>query len=143
MNRLRMGAIWVIVALLIVALFNLFQSNPTSVIAERNYSQFLADVAKGAVRSVRLAGPLIAVVPTQELPYRTYAPSDPDLVQRLIDGGVTISAVPASDGQTSLLAVLVNWLPWLLFLFACVVPLWRLVRAVERIERVTGFRGAT
>ena len=79
-------ALWVVIALLLVVLFNLFQPNP----AARNntpraYSDFIADVNAGKVRDVLIQGRVItgraAIGPmNEERNFQTYAPEDPSLV---------------------------------------------------------------
>ncbi|MFO1185298.1 MAG: ATP-dependent zinc metalloprotease FtsH [Bauldia sp.] len=114
--NLRNLAIWVIIALLLIALFNLFQSGPSQRAGDISYSQFLSDVDKGRVRNVVITGQQIAGQLTDGLAFQTYAPNDPELVKRLEDRGVTISARPLTENGQSLLGVLVSWLPMFLIL---------------------------
>ena len=76
-------ALWVIVALLLVALFNLFQpSGNTASRAQMQvaYSDFLNEVQAGHVRDVTIQGPNIAGSLTDGRSFATFAPSDPGLV---------------------------------------------------------------
>ena len=53
----RNFALWAIIALLLIALFNLFQSpGQRSNSREVSYSQFIDDVSNGRVKSVTITG---------------------------------------------------------------------------------------
>ena len=116
-SNFRNLAIWIIIALLLVALFNLVQSNPKGARATNiEYSQFLSDVDAGNVRSVVISGSQVSGTLTSGAPYQTYMPNDPDLVKRLHEKNVRFEAKPASEDVPSLLGVLVNWFPMLLLI---------------------------
>ena len=110
-------ALWVIIGLLLVALFNLFQQ-PSGRSGETAtaFSEFLADVEAGQVREVTIKGNEIVGVRKDGRPFSTYAPQDPGLVQKLHSNGVLIRAVPADDGSPSLLNILISWFPMLLLI---------------------------
>ena len=48
--------------------------------------------------------------------YYTYAPNDPNLVEKLSSKGVNIKASPQDDEMPSLLGVLLSWFPMLLLI---------------------------
>jgi cell division protease FtsH len=106
----------VIIALLLVALFNLFQGPTKTGVTELAFSDFLADVEDGKVAEVTIRGPLISGVFTDKTAFTTYAPDDPELVSKLYNSKVRIVAAPAGDGVPSLLGVLVSWFPFLLLI---------------------------
>ncbi|MSO64912.1 MAG: ATP-dependent metallopeptidase FtsH/Yme1/Tma family protein [Alphaproteobacteria bacterium] len=110
-------ALWAIIALLVVALFQLFQS-PSGRGPERDlaFSEFLAEVASGQVREVTIKGNSIGGAYTDGRAFKTYSPFDPQLVQRLTEKGVTIRAAPAEDNVPSLFSVLLSWFPMLLLI---------------------------
>src|ERR1700712_4105480 len=58
------------------------------------YSQFLDRVQNGQVKDVNIAGEVVTGTLTDNSKFRTYAPQDPGLTQRLRDKNVTISAKP-------------------------------------------------
>ena len=89
MNNFKNFALWVIIALLLVALFNLFQGpSQQGSVADINFSSLLADVEAGNVDKVTIAGNRITGTYTDGRPFQTYAPSDPTLVERLYNKGV-------------------------------------------------------
>ena len=48
--------------------------------------------------------------------FSTYAPNDPNLVEKLTSKGVSITASPQEDKMPSLLGVLLSWFPMLLLI---------------------------
>lgn len=114
----RNFALWAIIALLLIALFNLFQSPGQRANSnEVSYSQFIDDVTNGRVKSVTIIGDKINGTYTDNsATFQTYSPGDTGLVSRLESKGVTITARPESDGSGSLLGILLSWLPMILIL---------------------------
>src|SRR6516165_5886814 len=112
--NLRNFALWVIIVLLLLALFTVFQ-NPgqRSVSQDISFSQLLNDVDQGKVRDVVIQGPEIHGTYTDGRGFNTYAPNDPTLVQRLYGKGVQISARPLQDNLPWFVALLLNWLPFI------------------------------
>jgi cell division protease FtsH len=116
-NNFRNFALWVIIALLLMALFNLFQSpSQRTATNEISFSDLLAQVDSGNVRDVTISGDVITGTFNDNRSFQTYSPKDPNLVDRLYDKGVTIRARPATDGSPSLLDVFVQWFPMLLLI---------------------------
>ena len=117
MNNFRNFALWVIIALLLMALFNLFQSpSQRAETNEISFSQLLAEVDAGNVREVTIAGETITGNFNDNRPFQTYSPKDPNLVDRLYEKGVKITARPANEDVPSLLDVFVSWFPMLLLI---------------------------
>jgi cell division protease FtsH len=112
--NLRNFALWVIIVLLLLALFSLFQ-NPgqRTVSNDITFSQLLADVDQGRVRDVVIQGHDITGTYNDGKPFQTYAPPDPSLVQRLYGKGVSITAKPPGDNVPWFVSLLVSWLPFL------------------------------
>jgi cell division protease FtsH len=110
-------ALWVIIGLLLLALFNLFQqpSGRTGQVGIP-FSDFVAEVANGQVREVTIKGNQISGFYTDGRGFSSYAPNDPNLVERLTKRGVVIKAVPRDDGSPSLLQILISWFPMLLLI---------------------------
>ena len=109
-------ALWVIIALLVVMLFNLFQG-PTmrSANGQLAYSDFLAEVNAGQVADVTIQGNSITGHTRDSRNFATYNPNDTNLIQRLNDHGVRITAQPADEGNP-LLNIFVSWFPMLLLI---------------------------
>jgi cell division protease FtsH len=114
----RNFAIWVIIGLLLVALFNLFQ-NPAQGRRgnEIPYSDFLNSVDSRGVSEVLIQGNRISGKFTDNsAAFTTYAPEDPGLVERLRRQNVKISVRPNDEDVPSFLSVLVSWFPMLLLI---------------------------
>ncbi|WP_091523545.1 ATP-dependent zinc metalloprotease FtsH [Aerobium aerolatum] len=111
-------ALWAIIAVLLIALFNLFQAPQQRGMArEIPYSEFLREVDAGRVTTVTIAGERITgTYGDASTGFQTYSPGDTALVQRLEGKGVTINARPETDGSNSILGYLVSWLPMILIL---------------------------
>ena len=115
MNNFRNFALWIIIGLLLMALFNVFQGpGQRSSSSEISYSTLLAEVDGGNVREVTITGNRIAGKFNDGRAFQSYAPSDPDLVSHLNERGVQITAQPIEDN--ALLSVLISWFPMLLLI---------------------------
>ena len=100
--NLRNFALWVIIVLLLLALFTLFQSPSQRASSQDiSFSQLLTEVDAGKVRDVLIQGPDIHGTFNDGRAFQTYAPSDPTLVQRLYGKGVAITARPQEIGRAS------------------------------------------
>ncbi len=107
-------ALWVIIALLLVVLFNLFQPGAgRSAASQIPYSDFITDVNSGQVREVLIQGRVVSGELNDSRTFQTYTPDDPSLVSRLTDKGVRVTAKP-EESDSTLLRILVNWFPMLL-----------------------------
>lgn len=112
--NLRNFALWVIIVLLLLALFTLFQ-NPSqrASSSEIPFSQLLTEIDQNHVRDVTIQGPEIHGTLTNGSTFQTYAPNDPSLVTRLYNGKVTINAKPPGDNVPWFVSLLVSWLPFI------------------------------
>ncbi len=118
MNNLgRNIALWVVVALFLVVLFNVFQPSSTQTdSSEIAYSSFLSEVKNNQVQSVTISGQDITGTTKDGKSFETYAPSDPSLVSKLTNADVNVTAKPEGDSMNPLLRALLNWAPMLLIL---------------------------
>jgi cell division protease FtsH len=115
----RNFALWAIIALLLIALFSMFQTSPAQTGSrEIPYSQFLKEVDASRVKEVVITGEKIvgSYVETGAT-FQTYAPAgDSTLVQRLEAKNVVVSARPETDGSSGFLSYIGTVLPMLLIL---------------------------
>ena len=110
-------ALWVIIALLLVVLFNLFQGpSMRGPVTNLAFSEFLAETEAGQIVDVTIKGNSITGHYADGRAFSTYTPNDPTLVTRLTEKGVRISAAPTDDGVPSLFGILVSWFPMLLLI---------------------------
>ena len=117
MNFGKNFALWIIIGLLILALFNLFQGTAQRPDAnELAFSDFLNKVEGGEVKGVTIKGNQIYGQYAAGGNFRTYAPNDPQLVDRLEGKGVQIRAEPSEEGSPTLWSILLSWFPMLLLI---------------------------
>ncbi|MBV8456163.1 MAG: ATP-dependent zinc metalloprotease FtsH [Acetobacteraceae bacterium] len=110
-------ALWVIIALLLVVLFNLFQPGTTrSTSTQIAYSDFITEVNQGHVRDVVIQGRDISGQLSDGRTFDTYTPDDPTLVHQLTSHGVRVIAKPPDTDVNPLLHYLLSWFPMLLLI---------------------------
>ena len=110
-------ALWVIIALLLVVLFNLFQPGASHTNATQiAYSDFIGDVNGGRVRDVIIQGRTVAGQYSDGRTFQTYTPEDPSLVKTLTDKNVRVIAKPEDADVNPLLHYLLSWFPMLLLI---------------------------
>ncbi|WP_090664596.1 ATP-dependent zinc metalloprotease FtsH [Belnapia rosea] len=111
-------ALWVIVALLLVALFNVFQPSGTAQRGAQQvaYSDFLNEVGAGHVRDVTIQGRTVSGQLSDGRTFQTYTPEDPNLVSRLTEKGVRVVARPEESDVNPLFHYLLSWFPMLLLI---------------------------
>ena len=103
---------------LTIGLYNMFK-NPQSNISKSNqinFSEFLTEVDNGRVVKVEIKGNNIKGVLSDGNNFSTYAPNDPNLIEKLSSKGVAISAAPLDEKMPSLFGVLLSWFPMLLLI---------------------------
>ena len=109
--------LWIIIGLLLIALFNLFQgtsSNRSS--SEISFSDFISATESGNVSEVHLTGNNVHGFFEDGRPFSTYSPNYPNLVDKLNEYGVKISAEPADRSMHPFLSVILSWFPMLLLI---------------------------
>ena len=117
-QNFRNFALWAIIALLLIALFQLFSNGTQSGNArEIPYSLFLSDVDSGRIQSVNIQGQRISgKYGDSSTAFQTYAPEDANLVSRLEGKNVQITASPPGDNSNPIWSMLLSFGPILLIL---------------------------
>ena len=108
---------WAIIVFLTIGLYNMFK-HPQNIQQKNNisFSEFLKEVDNGRVVQVDIKGNNITGTLSDGKNFNTYAPNDPNLVEKLSNKGVGITATPTEDKMPSLLGVLLSWFPMLLLI---------------------------
>ena len=111
-------AVWVIVALVLVLLFNMFEGGQK---AEKTskipYSEFLKLVDNDKINDVSMVGRNIVGHLDDGSKFSTYTPpNDPNLIEKLSKHNIVINAAPEEEPVSPLLGLFLNWLPMLLFI---------------------------
>ena len=116
--NLKNLAMWAVIVFLTIGLYNMFK-NPQSSISKKDtiiFSDFLTEVDNGRVVEVQIQGNNIYGILSNGTKFSTYSPSDPNLIEKLTDKGVSISAAPTEEKMPSLFGVLLSWFPMLLLI---------------------------
>ncbi|GFM35897.1 ATP-dependent zinc metalloprotease FtsH [Desulfovibrio psychrotolerans] len=106
--------LWAVISVLMVVLFNLF-SQPQSAQNKVSYTEFLQLVEGGQVMQVDIQGQRLTARQQDGSAVVTFAPDDPQLVQRLLGQGVRVNALPPEDSPWYM-TLLVSWFPMLLLI---------------------------
>ena len=115
LGNVRNIAFWVVLFLLILALFNLFSGGQTTVSSRSlPYSDFVERVSKGEVASVTLDGERVMVVGKDGASYLTIKPEGVDVTPTLLAQGVAIKAEPQQ--QSGIFSMISLWLPFLVLI---------------------------
>ncbi|WP_434633071.1 ATP-dependent zinc metalloprotease FtsH [Chromobacterium sp. CV08] len=112
-------AIWVIIGLVLMTVFNQFNKRQDTQ-NQLEYSQFVSDVESGKVQSLTIEGhPLrgqwLKGKLTDGTAFSTFAPYDPQLVDDLIKNNVRFSAKPEEE-PSMLMSIFISWFPMLLLI---------------------------
>ena len=108
-------AFWVVLFVLMVALFNVFsESGPAASSREVSFSEFLDRVEGGRVAAVEIDGEKVYVTGTDGARLQTVKPRATDIVEDLRKHDVEVVVSPQE--QSSFVATLSLWLPFLLLI---------------------------
>ena len=108
---------WGVIVLLVTGLFQLFQNPKNSIASDKMpFSEFLKNIDDGRVVQVEIKGNDIKGILSNGTSFNTYAPNDPNLIDKLTSKGVSITATPLEDKMPSLLGILLSWFPMLLLI---------------------------
>ena len=113
-NTAKNIAIWLVVALVLMTVFNQFSAKHQQQ-SSVPYSRFIQDVNSGGVSGVTIDGRVLNVQKTDGQKYTVYSPSDPWLVSDLLKAGVTVEAKPEEE-PSLLMNIFVSWFPMLLLI---------------------------
>jgi cell division protease FtsH len=108
-------ALWMVIGLVVVLLFNVFGNLSDKSTFEPNYSDFLKNVDAGLVQSVTIRGNLVTGKLKDGGEFRTYVVESQDFVKLLRDKNVKISVRPV-DQNPWYMSLLISWFPMILFI---------------------------
>ena len=103
---------------LTIGLYNMFK-DPQRSMNQKNtiiFSEFLSEVDNGRVVQVEIQGNNISGIMSNGKSFKTYSPNDPNLIEKLSEKGVSISAAPLEEKMPSLFGILLSWFPMLLLI---------------------------
>ncbi|HSM12224.1 MAG TPA: ATP-dependent zinc metalloprotease FtsH [Lysobacter sp.] len=108
--------LWVIVAVVLMVVFQAF--GPRAASAEPlAYNEFVQQVQSDRIEKVKISDDRTTITGERKdgSSFTTYSPGDKDLVNELLQHKVAIEQAPPAGGP-SLVYILINILPWLLFI---------------------------
>ena len=116
MGNARNIAFWVVLFLLVLALFNMFTGGSSTVTQsnEVSYSDFVRSVESDEVNAVTLDGEQIRFVGNDGQTYSVIKPADAQITQLLIDNNVTLRA--EQQQQSGFQTFILSLLPFLLLI---------------------------
>ena len=113
-NLFRNVAIWVVIGLVLMTVFNQFNNKQTAQNSVE-YSQFIEEVKEGKISKVVMEGRTLKATTTDGKKVTSYAPPDLWLVSDLLKSGVKIEAKPEEE-PSMLMNIFVSWFPMLLLI---------------------------
>ncbi|PWB52711.1 MAG: cell division protein FtsH [Nitrosomonadales bacterium] len=113
-NLMKNIAIWLVIALVLMTVFNQFGARQTAQ-SQMEYSQFIDEVKGGKVSKVTIEGHVLKGVTTDGKRFTTYAPSDPWMVSDMLKSGVIVEAKPEEE-PSFLMNIFISWFPMLLLI---------------------------
>jgi cell division protease FtsH len=107
--------IWLVIGLLMMALYNVFQTSSESRgVNEISYTTLISEVSGGNVRDVVISGDEITGTFNDGSRFHSFSPDDPQFIERLNDQGVNINVKPIK--QSALFSIFISWFPMLLLI---------------------------
>ena len=115
MGNARNIAFWVVLFLLVLALFNLFSGGGSTLQSrEVSYTEFVQRVEDDSVQSATIDGERVRFRSADGQDYITVKPEDAEVTQLLVDNGVTVRA--EQQEQSGFQSFLISLLPFLLLI---------------------------
>ncbi len=116
MNNLTKNIVlWLVIAMVLMAVFNNFSAKDDRGGQEVDYSTFLDQVRNGRVERVTIDGDAIYGQRHNGDRFVSYSPGDPELVNDLVNAGVSIKA-QKEEGTSLLMTIFISWFPLLLLI---------------------------
>ena len=116
MNNLTKNIVlWLVIAMVLMAVFNNFSAKDDRGGQEVDYSTFLDQVRNGRVERVTIDGAAIYGQRHNGDRFVSYSPGDPELVNDLVNAGVSIKA-QKEEGTSLLMTIFISWFPLLLLI---------------------------
>ncbi len=114
-NLTKNLVLWLVIAMVLMAIFKNFTPSDSASTTELKYSAFLQDVKQGRVDEVLIDGRTITGIKSDGSRFIAYSPDDPKLVDDLVSAGVTINA-KKEESPSLLMQLFISWFPLLLLI---------------------------
>ncbi|HED13230.1 MAG TPA: ATP-dependent zinc metalloprotease FtsH [Gammaproteobacteria bacterium] len=114
MNNLTKNIVlWLVIAMVLMTVFNNFSGRHSGNKSEVDYSSFLSEVKQGRIEKVVIQGHTIYARTRAGDTYVSYTPGDPGMIGDLLKSGVVIQA-KAEEQPSLLMQIFISWFPLLL-----------------------------
>lgn len=113
-NMFKNLAIWLVIGLVLMTVFNQFSSRQSSQ-STMEYSEFMDEVGKGSISKVVIEGRVLKATTSDGRKLTTYAPPDLWMVSDLLKHGVKVEAKPEEENSL-LMNIFISWFPMLLLI---------------------------
>jgi len=107
--------LWVVIAVVLMSVFNNFSPRNKYSDSALSYSQFIDAVKLGQIQSVEIGDEQVKGKLQTGERFTTYTPNDPHMVDDLLENGVDIKARPPEE-QSFLAQIFISWFPMLLLI---------------------------
>jgi len=115
LGNARNLAFWLVLLMLVVALFNVIGGGQSSLATnETNYSEFMSSVESGTVTSAYINGEKVNYTLSDGSDFYAINPGDDDLARTLVDKGVNVKG--KAQKQSGLTSLLITFLPFVLII---------------------------
>ncbi|MFW5958113.1 MAG: ATP-dependent zinc metalloprotease FtsH [Desulfosalsimonas sp.] len=108
-------ALWIVIVLMMIMLYNIFNTQQQQTEQEVNYTSFLGMVEDGSINSVVIEGQKLTATDSRGEQFVSYTPQDNELIKILRSNGVSIEAKPKEETPW-FVSVLVSWFPMILLI---------------------------
>ncbi len=111
----RNALLWMIVAVLMILLFNMFNTNRYNY-ATMEYNKLIEVINKKEIKSVKIDGNYVYVRTNNNKRYKTYVPDVQKIADMLVKQNINVDIKP-KQGNSILTNILIYWAPMLVFIF--------------------------
>ena len=108
---------WLVIGFLLASFYNSFIGNNKKIqIQDIAFSEFLQELDKGNIVEVNIKGDSINGDLINGKKFKTVAPYDPNLVEKLSKQNVRINVEPVNNNKSSFFNIILSWFPMLLLI---------------------------
>ncbi len=111
----RNALLWMIVAVLMILLFNMFNTSRNQY-ATMEYNKLIETIDTNEIKSVRIDGNYVYIKTNQNKRYKTYVPNVQKIADLLVKHNINVDIKP-KQSNSILTNILIYWAPMLVFIF--------------------------
>ncbi len=105
-----------------------------------SYSEIIKSIEEGKLESVTIQGNEMTGILADNKPFSTQLINKENLVNRLLEKNVRITVLPPKTKETSLLDVILSWLPFAIFItlfwFTVSRPMLNMQKSLKEMEEI-------